>query len=106
MASPGYELLSWAVLPLALLYKVIDACFDILHVQCATFSDQLLDIEIAEPRRAGVVRNVQRDYRRAHQLNHKKHGRQIRGSYYILVTHMPSGPERTPLEPDRGVHHE
>lgn len=59
MASPQYVLLSRAVLSLSLLHKVIHAGFHILHVQSAAFSDQFLDIEIAEPRRAGVVRHIQ-----------------------------------------------
>ena len=50
MASPQYELLSWAVLSLSLLYEVIHAGFHILHVQSAAFSDQFLDVEIAKPR--------------------------------------------------------
>jgi hypothetical protein len=59
MTSPQYELLSSAVLSLSLLYKVIHASFHILHVQSATFSDQFLDVEIAETRRTGVVRHIQ-----------------------------------------------
>lgn len=50
MASPSYELLPWPVLPFTFPHKMIHGGFHVFHVQCAAFSDQFLDVEIAEPR--------------------------------------------------------
>jgi hypothetical protein len=65
MASASYELLPWAVLSLSLLHEEIHGSLHVFHIQRSALSDQFLDVEIPEPSRPRVIRNIQRIYMRA-----------------------------------------
>jgi hypothetical protein len=89
MASSGYELLPWAVLPFSLLHKEIHGSFHVFHIQRSALSDQFLDVEIAEPCRTRIIRNIQCIYVCEWPVRLVKKYSVLP---YILVVHMPPQP--------------
>jgi len=92
MASASNELLPWAVLSFSLLHEEIHGSLHIFHVQRSALSDQFLDVEIAEPCRSCVIRNIQRIYMRPWPVRLINKDSVSEGGPYILVMHMPPGP--------------
>ena len=101
MASACYELLPRAVLSFSLLHKEIHGSLHVFHIQRSAFSHQFLDVEIAEPCRTRVIRNIQRIYKRALPVRLVN---KVCGRPYILVMHMRPGPGRKLSESGHGDH--
>jgi hypothetical protein len=91
VATPGNELLTRAVLPLALLHQVVDGGLYVFHVESTTFPNQRLHIEISKSGRSRIIGHIQGDC-----ISRQVVVCSIQSDTYILAMHMQRSRAKRP----------